>query len=103
MNEIEEFANECASCEIHYSDEADDKLTHYASEEEKQALTKQNRWHSPVVWGAIFGLVVTIFTATGLADKLGLDDDALKLVLMSIGGVLSAFGIINNPTDREGF
>lgn len=97
----EEIKNECADCEIHFTDEVDE-MTYYASKEEKEALAKQSRWKSPVTWSAIFGLVMTIITVTGLADKIGISDAGLKSIIIAFGSVLSAFGIINNPTNSEG-
>lgn len=98
----EEKIVECDECEIHYSDE-DDKMTHYASAEEKAELSKQSRWRSPMVWGAIFGLIVAIITSTGIADKIGIDNVALKVILTALGEALAAAGIINNPTRKDGW
>ena len=98
----EEKIVECDECEIHYSDE-DDKMTHYASAEEKAELSKQSRWRSPVVWSAVFGLVVAVCSAFGVWEKVGLDSETFKGIMIALGTVLSAFGIINNPTNGEGF
>lgn len=68
--------------------------------EETQATdTKQSRWRSKALWAAIVGLVMAIFSAFGVWQKLGIDSEAFNAIVTAIGGVLTAFGIINNPTD----
>jgi len=63
----------------------------------------KGRLHSKVLWAAIAGLVVAVFSAFGLWDKLGITSEAFNGIMTAAGAVLAAFGVFNNPTDQEGF
>ena len=64
---------------------------------------KQNRFKSWALWVSVVGAVWTILTAFGLPQKWGITDDTLQTVLTAVGTILIAFGIVNNPTDKENF
>jgi|GEM_PF-1116287 len=61
---------------------------------------EQNRFKSWAVWLSFAGLVFLI-----LAKVVGLDIDAevWNEVLAALGTVLVGFGILNNPTNGDGF
>jgi len=60
----------------------------------------QNRLRSWAVWLSFAGLVFLILTKV-----VGLDIDAevWNEVLTALGTVLVGFGILNNPTSKDGF
>ena len=61
----------------------------------------QNRFKSPVVWGAVIAQVLALLVAVGVIDT-GLSD-TLNSALVSMLQVLVAFGVLNNPTDKANF
>lgn len=69
--------------------------------ESKWAL--KDRLKSPVLWSALIGCVATIFSVLGIWEKIGITSEQFSNIVGAIGTMLTAFGILNNPTDREGF
>ena len=63
----------------------------------------QNRFKSWALWVSVAGAVWTILSAFGLTEKIGITESTFKTVLDAVGGILIAFGICNNPTDRSNF
>jgi len=63
----------------------------------------QNRFKSWAMWLSVAGAVWVIMSAFGLPEKWGLDRGTFDSVLNAIGAILIAFGILNNPTDKENF
>lgn len=61
----------------------------------------QNRFKSPVVWGAVFAQVLAILVAVGVFDEAL--SDTIKTAIVGLLQVLVAFGVLNNPTDGEAF
>lgn len=59
---------------------------------------KQNRLKSPVVWTT---LLVLLFNKFALHEFIGLDEAGIHVVIDAIATILIAFGILNNPTDKE--
>ena len=59
----------------------------------------QPRWRSWAMWVSVIGAVWTILNALGLPEKWGIQESTFKTVVDSIGVILMAFGIVNNPTD----
>lgn len=58
----------------------------------------QNRFRSKVVWGAVLGqilLVIGIFLPN--------ISNEVKVVGGAVIEILTLFGILNNPTNKEGF
>lgn len=86
---MDEFTTECDECEITYSTDS------------KWAL--KGRLKSKALWIAIAGLVSVILTAFGVWEKIGITSEAFNGIVAAIGSVLTAFGVLNNPTDSEGF
>ena len=58
----------------------------------------QNRFKSSVVWIAVLSQVILIL-GTFLPDL----TDEVKLIGGALIEVLTLFGILNNPTNKEGF
>ena len=58
----------------------------------------QNRFKSAVVWGAVLAQVLLII---GLVNPDITDE--IKLVGGAVIEILTLFGILNNPTNKEGF
>jgi uncharacterized membrane protein len=51
----------------------------------------------------VAGALWVVASAFGLTKKIGLTNETFKTVLDAVGTILIAFGICNNPTDRENF
>lgn len=64
---------------------------------------KQPRWKSLVMWTSIASAVWVILSATGLAEKWGIEQTTAKTVFDAVCTILVAFGILNNPTDGNNF
>jgi len=61
----------------------------------------QNRFKSPVVWAAVLAQVVAILLALGVISA-G-QGEAVNAVIASVLQVLVLFGVLNDPTNKEGF
>lgn len=61
----------------------------------------QNRWKSPVVWGAVAAQALALLVALGVID-VGMSE-AVQAVVVAVLEVLVLFGVLNNPTDKTGF
>lgn len=64
---------------------------------------EQNRFKSWALWLSVAGAVWTILSAFGLPQRWGLEEGTFKTVVDSVGAILIAFGICNNPTDKLNF
>lgn len=64
---------------------------------------EQNRFRSWALWVSVAGAVWVIAAAFGLPERIGIDEATFTKVLNAVGSILIAFGICNNPTDRENF
>lgn len=71
--------------------------------ETEVTVTTQNRWRSWATWVALLGLVGILLSATGVFEKIGVDETVWDEVVAAIGTVLTAFGIVNNPTSKNTF
>lgn len=60
---------------------------------------EQNRFRSPVVWGSIVALVVSILLQLGIIG----DGSTITQVCATIIELLTVIGILNNPRDKENF
>ena len=63
----------------------------------------QPRWRSWAVWVSVLGAMWTIASAFGLPEKWGIQEGTFRTVVDALGIVLTAFGILNNPTDPDNF
>lgn len=61
----------------------------------------RSRLKSWALWVSVAGALWTIASAFGLPEKVGITEGMFTNCLTAIGGVLIAFGIVNNPTDPD--
>lgn len=65
-------------------------------------MTEQNRFKSWALWASVAGALWLILKATGLAEQLGVEETTFTAVVDAVGVILTAFGIVNNPTNKKG-
>ena len=63
----------------------------------------KTRLKSWAVWLSVLGAVGVILNSFGLFEAWGITSDAWQNIITAIGSILVGFGILNNPTDKEGF
>ena len=63
----------------------------------------RDRLRSRVLWAAVLGCLMTVCSAFDLWHRLGVTAEGFREVAASVGAVLAAFGVFNDPTNREGF
>ena len=63
----------------------------------------QNRFRSKAAWAAIAALLLFILQTYGLLDWIGLTAEGFEELTTLLFAALTAFGIFNNPTDKENF
>ena len=63
----------------------------------------QPRWRSWAMWVSVAGALWTIMSALGLTEKIGISEGTFKTILDSVGVILIAFGICNDPTNPYEF
>lgn len=66
-------------------------------------MDMKKRLTSWATWLSVLGLVGLVLSNFGILEKVGLDLGGWKILVDAIGSVLVAFGILNNPTDRNHF
>ena len=59
----------------------------------------KERLKSPVVWLSVLAQVCIILMAFGLDDI----SENTKIIGAAVIEICTLFGVLNNPTDREGF
>lgn len=64
---------------------------------------KQNRWKSKVLWASVAAQVLVLLQLTGAFQAMGIDAGVAGQIVAVVLGMLSTFGILNNPTDKESF
>ncbi len=64
---------------------------------------EQNRFRSWALWVSVAGALWLIASTFGLTEQIGLEESTFHKILDAVGSILVAFGICNNPTDRENF
>ena len=60
-----------------------------------------NRFRSWALWVSVLGALWVIMSAFGITELIGITESEFKTVLDAVGTILTVFGIVNNPTDRE--
>lgn len=63
----------------------------------------RDRLRSKVLWAALVGLIIVVISELGLWEKIGITAEGFSRIMEALGAVLAAFGIFNDPTNREGF
>lgn len=71
--------------------------------EQRVQNTQQPRWKSWAVWASVLGALGLALQAIGALEALGLTTAEYDAVVTAIGTILVTFGILNNPTNKEGF
>ena len=71
------------------------------AEASKWAL--RDRLRSKVLWAAVVGCIITVISAFDAWQYIGINAEGFREIAASVGAVLSAFGVFNDPTNREGF
>ena len=66
-------------------------------------MEKQNRFMSKAAWVAVVALLLFILKNYGLLTPIGLTEASFKELTTLIFGVLTAFAVFNDPTNKEGF
>lgn len=62
---------------------------------------EQNRLKSPVVWASIGALVLGVLLNLGVINS-G-QSEAVNTVVAGVLQALTVFGVLNNPTVKDGF
>jgi uncharacterized membrane protein len=63
----------------------------------------QSRWRSKVLWAAIIIQLIVIADVVGLWSLIGLEKTTFTIIADAVLQVLVLVGVINNPTDSEGW
>lgn len=63
----------------------------------------KDRLRSKVLWAAIVGCIITVLSAFDIWSKIGITAEGFREIAASVGAVMAAFGVFNDPTNREGF
>lgn len=66
-------------------------------------LCIRERLKSWAVWVSVLGAVGVILNSLGVFEKIGIDNAAFDVIVNSVGTILIAFGILNNPTSKDCF
>ena len=61
------------------------------------------RFKSWATWVAVAGAVWVLLSAFGVPEKIGITSEGWNAALNALGTLLTVFGIVNNPTNKEGF
>jgi uncharacterized membrane protein len=62
-----------------------------------------NRFKSKAAWVSLISFVGLVLGNYGLYNKLGLTSESYQNIATALLGVLTAFGIFNNPENPNGF
>ena len=64
---------------------------------------KQNRWTSWIAWLTLLPIIIILGDSYGLWNVINMDADTFTKLFMSVGALLVAFGIFNDPTNKTNF
>lgn len=64
---------------------------------------KQSRFRSKLMWSAVIAQILVILQLTGVIEQLGLDVGALNNIITAGLQIFSLIGILNDPTNADGF
>ena len=64
---------------------------------------KQNRFKSVVVWASMVSILLLVARAFGVYDLLSIKEPVVKSIIDIILFLLTAFGVLNNPTSKKFF
>lgn len=63
-------------------------------------MIEQNRFRSPVLWGAVIAQILSLLVTIGVIDT-GMSE-TIDAVVVAVLELLTVFGVLNNPTNRSG-
>jgi uncharacterized membrane protein len=63
----------------------------------------QNRFRSPILWAAIFAQLLVILKITGVWQLVGVPETDFTAAVAAVIQLLVIVGVLNNPTDPEGW
>ena len=63
----------------------------------------RDRLRSKVLWAAVVSELISIGFNVYQCIKYGFTPSLVEMIVMSILGILTIFGILNDPTNKEGF
>ena len=99
--------------EDNYVEEQDKRTEEFNQQYENAPAPEQpitvSRWalrdrlRSRVLWAAVIGCVMTVFSVFGVWEKIGVTAEGFSEIAAAVGAVLAVFGVFNDPTNREGF
>lgn len=64
---------------------------------------KQSRVKSPVLWGAVAGIILLVLQHFGLEGEAQAGGRLADVIFQLVCAILAVFGVANNPTDKEKF
>jgi uncharacterized membrane protein len=62
---------------------------------------KQSRWTSKVMWVSAASIVVGTLVGVGIITPT--ESDKVNMVITAVLNLLGIFGVLNDPTNPEGF
>lgn len=63
----------------------------------------QNRWKSKAAWLSLLPIIILLGNAYGLWNIINMDAGSFEKLFLAIVAAAAAFGIFNNPTDKDNF
>lgn len=66
-------------------------------------MNMKERLTSWPVWLSVLGAIGIILNQLGVFAKIGIDSPTWDIMVKTLGSILIAFGVLNNPTDRKHF
>ena len=106
---------DCKACEIHFGEEtetitesdvddtSEPETTPIYGEDTPSRWALKGRLRSWALWMSVLGAVGIIFDNLGVFARIGIDGERWTVLVNAVGGILVAFGILNDPTNREAF
>ena len=64
---------------------------------------EQNRFKSWVAWLTLLPIIIMLGDAYGFWNVIRMSSDVFTQLFVSVGALLVAFGIFQNPTDKDNF
>ena len=104
------FVTTSSTSDVDFGAEQPESASNFnATYENEPEVKKVNKWalrgrlRSKVLWVAVLGGVIQIFSAIDLWAKIGITAEGFRELMVGVGAILEAFGVLNDPTNREGF
>ena len=64
---------------------------------------QQSRFRSKAAWASLLSLVGLCLANFGSYERLGITSEVWQTLTTALLATLTAFGVLNNPTDGENF